>query len=50
MSHTLARSYAYRGLGNGLLGLKYCDHPADVVDEQLLKAGLRLARFLNSAF
>lgn len=49
-AHTLARSHAYRGLGNGLLGQRYYDQTADAVDEQLLKAGLRLARLLNSAF
>jgi len=51
-SHALAKAHAYR-LPSGsvkLLGQRYYDANADTVDDQLTKAGLRLAQILNESF
>jgi nuclease S1 len=51
-SHALAKAHAYK-LPTGsvkLLGQAYYNANADTVDEQLTKAGLRLARILNESF
>jgi hypothetical protein len=51
-NHALAKPHVYK-LPSGdvpKLGQKYYDLNADTVDEQLTKAGLRLARILNESF
>ena len=49
-SHTLARTNAYNIPANKKLGDDYVDTNAPVIDEQLLRGGLRLARVLNEIF
>lgn len=50
-THTLAHSVAYSNLQNGAdLGDTYVDAATPVVRDQLLKAGLRLARILDENF
>jgi len=52
-SHALAKRHSYklpRGSQPFLLGQAYYNANADTVDEQLTKAGLRLARILNESF
>jgi hypothetical protein len=49
-AHILAKTHAYRVTTNHLLGQAYYNANADTVDDQLTKAGLRLARILNESF
>lgn len=54
-SHDLAQKDAYRSKGQHIksgdtLGDEYCDHSQPIVDEQLTKAGLRLAAMLNKIY
>ncbi len=49
-SHKLAAEYAYDSLQHhGKLETKYFDQTIDVVEQQLIKAAVRLARVLNEA-
>lgn len=55
-AHTVARQQAYRDAdgrsipsGGARLGRAYCDARLAAVDQQLAKAGVRLARLLNEA-
>jgi hypothetical protein len=52
VNHALAKPHVYKLPGGDVpkLGQKYYDLNADTVDEQLTKAGLRLARILNESF
>ena len=54
-SHKLAEEHAYRDRGvpiktGTVLGNEYSEASAPIVDEQLTKAGLRLAKLLNDIF
>lgn len=49
-SHALAVSNAYKIPASKRLGKAYFDTNSPVVDDRLLRAGLRLARLLNEAF
>ncbi|MBK7404099.1 MAG: hypothetical protein IPJ41_05580 [Phycisphaerales bacterium] len=55
-SHALAEADAYRDAdgkeikSGDRLGQEYIDHSMPVVDEQLTKAGVRLAEMLNGVF
>jgi hypothetical protein len=55
-SHALAESHAYKNArgevikAGDTLGQDYADRNAPVVDEQLTKAGARLAKMLNAVF
>ncbi len=57
-SHEAAASHAYKNPGGntdfpasgGKIGKAYYDANISVVDEQLAKAGVRLAKVLNDAF
>jgi hypothetical protein len=49
-SHRLAREHAYAIPDNKELDQEYYDANSGIVDEQLLRGGLRLAKFLNSIF
>ena len=49
-AHRLAKTHAYALPQNRFLGQNYYSKHADIVDEQLTKAGLRLARILNESF
>lgn len=49
-AHEAARSHAYVIPANRLLSHDYYDANARVVDEQLLRGGLRLAKLLNTIF
>jgi hypothetical protein len=49
-SHKAARDHAYRIPRNRKLGQVYYNNNFRVVDEQLLRGGLRLARVLNEIF
>jgi hypothetical protein len=50
-SHRLAKQFAYAKLPpNRVLGQKYYDETFMVVDEQLFKAGVRLAAVLNTIY
>ena len=51
-SHALAKNHAYKLPAGSLklLGQNYYNSNADIVDTQLTKAGLRLARILNESF
>jgi nuclease S1 len=52
-SHTLAQESAYKPIKNSskvvTISAKYLDDNTKVVDDQLLKGGLRLARLINEA-
>ena len=48
-AHKLAKTHAYKISASKLLGPQYYDANADTVDQQLLRAGLRLAKVLNEA-
>jgi len=51
-THAVARTHAYAGvpLSGGDLGREYFDANIEVLNAQLAKAGVRLARVLNDAF
>lgn len=49
-AHLIARNSAYKLPKNKRLGDAYVDANGAVIDQQLLRAGLRLAAVLNSAF
>ena len=49
-AHLVAKTHAYKITTNHLLGQAYYNANADTVDDQLTKAGLRLARILNESF
>jgi hypothetical protein len=49
-AHRIARNNAYKIPRNKRLGDAYVDANGDVIDRQLLRAGLRLAAVLNAAF
>lgn len=49
-SHTLAREFAYAIPGDKELDQEYYDRNAPIVDRQLLRGGLRLAKVLNTIF
>lgn len=49
-SHQLARDFAYAVPTNGRLGADYYQRNWPVVDQQLLRAGMRLARVLDWIF
>ena len=48
-SYKLALSNAYQ-VGNGQLGQDYCAANIGVVEEQIKKGGVRLAKLLNGIF
>ena len=49
-SHQLARAYAYKIPARAELGKDYYDENSPIVDKQLLRGGLRLARVLDWLF